>query len=141
MSRVLGVDLGSKRIGIAVSDPTRTIASALTVLARSGSTRRDHQAIRDLQLEEEAGLIVVGLPLNMNGSAGPAARAAVSEAEALATVVDVPVITFDERRSTAEADRAMIEGGLDGRKRRKVVDRVAAAYFLQTFLDSQRERR
>ena len=141
MSRVLGIDLGSKRIGVAVSDPTRTIATALTVLPRSGSPRRDHQAIHQLVIDEEAGAVVVGLPLNMNGSRGPAAKAAVAEAEALATVVGVPVITFDERRSTAAADRAMIEGGLNGRQRRKVVDRVAAAFFLQGWLDAQAEQR
>ncbi|HAN37147.1 MAG TPA: Holliday junction resolvase RuvX, partial [Acidimicrobiaceae bacterium] len=98
--RALGIDLGSKRIGIAVSDRTGTIASPLTMLQRSGSVRRDHEAIRALVVEEEAEMLVVGLPLNMNGTSGPAAKAAIAEAEALATVVGVPVITFDERRTT-----------------------------------------
>ena len=92
--RALGIDLGSKRIGIAVSDRSGTIASPLTVLQRSGSVRRDHQAIAALVVEEEAELLVVGLPLNMNGTMGPAAKAAVTEAEALATVVGVPVISI-----------------------------------------------
>ncbi|MEI7547916.1 MAG: Holliday junction resolvase RuvX, partial [Actinomycetota bacterium] len=92
--RALGIDLGSKRSGIAVSDRSGTIASPLTVMQRSGSQRRDHEAIHALVVEHEAELLVVGLPLNMNGSSGPQAAAAITEAEALATVVGVPVITF-----------------------------------------------
>ena len=139
--RALGIDLGSKRIGIAVSDRTGTIASPLTMLQRSGSVRRDHEAIRALVVEEEAEMLVVGLPLNMNGTSGPAARAAVAEAEALATVVGVPVITFDERRTTVTADRALIEAGIGAQARRELVDKVAAAVLLQTWLDSRAGQR
>ncbi len=139
--RALGVDLGSKRIGIAVSDRSGTIASPLTVLQRSGSSRRDHQAIAALVAEEEAELVVVGLPLNMNGTIGPAAKAAVTEADALATVVGVPVITFDERRTTVTADRALMEANIGARDRRKYVDKVAAAVMLQTWLDSRAANR
>lgn len=139
--RALGVDLGSKRIGVAVSDRSGTIASPLTVVQRSGSVKRDHQALAALVAEEEAEVVVVGLPLNMNGSAGPAAKAAVHEAEALATVVGVPVITFDERRTTVTADRALMEAGIGARDRRKYVDKVAAAVMLQTWLDSRAGQR
>ncbi len=135
--RALGVDLGSKRIGIAVSDRSGTIASPLTVIQRSGSVARDHQAILRLVIEEEAEAVVVGLPLNMNGSAGPAAQAAIKEANALATVVNVPVHTSDERRTTVTADRAMIEAGMNAQARRKVVDKVAAAVLLQHWLDGR----
>ena len=135
--RVLGVDLGSKRIGIAVSDRSGTIASPLAVIQRSGSVARDHQAIAKLVAEEEAEAVVVGLPLNMNGSAGPAAQAAVKEAKALATVVGVPVHTSDERRTTVTADRAMMEAGMNAQARRKVVDKVAAAVLLQHWLDGR----
>ena len=135
--RVLGVDLGSKRIGIAVSDRSGTIASPLTVIQRSGSVARDHRAIADLVAEEEAVAVVVGLPLNMNGSIGPAAQAAIKEAKALATVVGVPVHTSDERRTTVTADRAMIEAGMNAQARRKVVDKVAAAVLLQHWLDGR----
>ncbi|HQV56558.1 MAG TPA: Holliday junction resolvase RuvX [Ilumatobacteraceae bacterium] len=140
MSRVLGLDLGSKRIGVAVSDPTRTIATALTVIQRSGSRQRDHQRIAELVAEEEATAVIVGLPTNMSGSYGPAARAALSEIEALASVIDVPVTTIDERRTTVTADQAMIEGGLNGKQRRKVVDRVAAAILLQSWLNREHGR-
>lgn len=138
MSRALGLDLGSKRIGVAVGDRTGTIASPLSVLQRSGSVRRDHEAIARLVAEEEADIVVVGLPLNMNGSAGPAAQAAVAEAAALATVVGVPVVTFDERRTTVTADRAMIEADMRAQARRRIVDKIAAAVMLQNWLDSGR---
>lgn len=135
-TRALGIDLGSKRIGIAIGDRTGTIASPLQVLQRSGSVRRDHQAIAALVIEEEADVVVVGLPLNMNGSSGPAARAAIDEAAALATVVGVPVVTFDERRTTVTADQAMIEANMRAQARRRIVDKIAAAVMLQNWLDA-----
>ena len=135
--RVLGIDLGSKRIGIAVSDRSGTIASPLLVLQRTGDRRRDHRRIAELVVEEEAEAVVVGLPLNMNGSLGPAAQAAIAEADALATVVGVPVETHDERRTTATADAAMLEFKMNATERRRVVDKVAAAVMLQGWLDRQ----
>ena len=147
-SRALGLDLGSKRIGVAVGDRSGTIASPLLVLQRSGSMKRDHQAIAALVLEEEADIVVVGLPLNMNGSSGPAAparirsrsalaaQAAISEAAALATVVNVPVVTFDERRTTVTADQAMMEANMRAQARRRIVDKIAAAVMLQNWLDA-----
>ncbi len=135
-TRALGLDLGSKRIGVAIGDRTGTIASPLQVLQRSDSVRRDHQAIAELVVEEEADIVVVGLPLNMNGSTGPAAQAAIDEASALATVVDVPVVTFDERRTTVTADQAMIEANMRAQARRRIVDKIAAAVMLQNWLDA-----
>jgi len=134
--RVVGLDLGSKRIGVAVSDRSGTIASPLSVLERTGSTRRDHEAIARLVVEEEAEAVVVGLPLNMNGTLGPAAAAARKEAAAIATVVGVPVHEWDERRSTVTADQAMMQAGLRAPERRRHVDKVAAAVFLQAWLDA-----
>ncbi len=134
--RALGLDLGSKRIGVAIGDRTGTIASPLTVLQRSGSTRIDHQRIAELVAEEEADIVVIGMPLNMNGSEGPAAKAAKTEAAAIATVVGVPVVTVDERRTTVTADRAMMEANMRAPARRKVVDKIAAAVLLQTWLES-----
>jgi putative Holliday junction resolvase len=135
--RALGVDLGSKRIGIAVSDRSGTIATPLTVVQRSGSKRIDHQRIADLVAEEEAELVVVGLPLNMDGSSGPAATAAIAEAKALATVVSVPVQTFDERRTTVAADAVLMEFKMRAQARRRVIDKVAAAVMLQYWLDAR----
>ena len=133
--RALGLDLGSKRIGVAVGDRSGTIASPLLVLQRSGNVRRDHEAIAKLVVDEEADIVVVGLPLNMNGSLGPAAQAAIAEAAKLATVVAVPVVTFDERRTTVTADQAMIEADMRAQARRRIVDKIAAAVMLQYWLD------
>lgn len=135
--RALGVDLGSKRIGIAVSDRSGTIATPLTVVQRSGSKKIDHQRIADLVAEEEAEVVVVGLPLNMDGSAGPAATAAITEARVLATVVTVPVETFDERRTTVAADAVLMEFKMRAQARRRVIDKVAAAVMLQYWLDAR----
>ena len=134
--RALGLDLGSKRVGVAIGDRTGTIASPLKVLQRSGSLKRDHEAIAKLVVEEEADIVVVGLPLNMSGSSGPAAQAAIDEATALATVVAVPVVTFDERRTTVTADRAMMEANMRAQARRRIVDKIAAAVMLQNWLDA-----
>jgi putative holliday junction resolvase len=134
--RALGLDLGSKRIGVAVGDRTGTIASPLHVLPRSGNLRRDHRAIAQLVIDEEAVIVVVGLPLNMSGTSGPAALAAIDEAAALATVVSVPVVTFDERRTTVTADKAMIEANMRAQARRRIVDKIAAAVMLQNWLDA-----
>jgi putative Holliday junction resolvase len=135
--RALGVDPGTKRIGLAVSDLSGTIASPLLVLHRSRSRRHDLDEIARIAREEEAEVIVVGLPLNMDGSHGPAARAAVAEARRLATLVDVPVEMHDERLTTVTADRSMLEAGLDAIERRRRVDKVAAAVMLQSWLDAR----
>lgn len=139
--RALGVDLGSKRIGIAVSDRSGTIASPLTVLQRSGSRPSDHRRIAALVHEEEAEIVVVGVPLNMDGSRGPAAQAAAAEARALATVVEVPVETVDERRSTVTADAALMARGMKALDRRQIIDKVAAAVLLQHWLDGRGAQR
>ena len=136
--RALGLDLGSKRIGVAVSDRSGTLASPLTVLARTGSRRADHDRIAALVREEEAAIVVVGMPRSLSGAAGPAARAATAEIEALASVVGVPVETTDERFTTVTANRALAEAGVRGAARRQVVDKVAAAVILQAWLDARR---
>jgi putative holliday junction resolvase len=138
--RVVALDLGTKRIGVAVSDLSGTIATPRTVIQRSGSKTRDHQVIKTLIEEEEAVLLVVGLPLNMNGSYGPAAKGAVAEAAELASVVGVPVETFDERLTTVSADRALMEANISATNRRKLVDKVAAAVMLQAWLDGKAAR-
>ena len=138
MVRVLGIDLGSKRVGVAVSDRSGVLASPLCVLQRGSSQRVDHLEIARLVQTEEAVAVVVGLPLNMDGTAGRAAEAARREAERMATVVGVPVYVHDERLTTVEADRVLIEQKMRAQARRRVVDKVAAAVMLQSWLDSQR---
>lgn len=137
VGRVLGLDLGSKRIGVAVSDRSGLIASPFTVLQRSGSERRDHEAIAKLVLEEECERVVVGLPLSLDGSMGRAAKSAVAEVGRLATVVNVPVETYDERLTTVSAERALMEAKMRADARRRVVDKVAAAVMLQSWIDRQ----
>jgi putative Holliday junction resolvase len=134
--RALGLDLGGRRIGVAVSDRSGTVASPLDVILRTGSRQRDHDRIARLVADEDAEVIVVGLPLSMDGRLGPAAKAALVEVRVLGSVVGVPVLTHDERLTTVTAERSLREAGLDGRARRKVVDKVAAAVMLQAWLDS-----
>jgi putative Holliday junction resolvase len=135
--RVLALDLGSKRIGVAVSDATGTLASPLTTVHRTGDRKAEHRAVARLVVEEDAGMLVVGLPLSMSGTHGPAARAAETEAAELATVVGVPVRLVDERLTTVAADRTLLGQGKRAPKRRTVVDRTAAAIMLQGWLDGR----
>jgi putative Holliday junction resolvase len=132
--RVIGLDLGSRRIGVALSDPTGTIASPHSVIERTGEDETDHRAILELVIEVSADRVVVGLPVSMGGGMGPAARAAAAEAQALATVLPVPVETFDERLTTVAADRLLLAGRVRGGARRRVVDKIAAAVILQGWL-------
>jgi putative Holliday junction resolvase len=134
---VLGIDLGSKRIGIATSDRSGTIATPYTVLMRCGSMGGDHRNIAKMVVEEEAEAVIIGLPLNMDGSEGKAAQAARVEAARMATVVGVPVHVHDERLTTVEADRVLMEQKMNAQARRRVVDKVAAAVMLQSWLDTQ----
>ena len=90
--------------------------------------------------EEEVEIVVVGLPINMDGSQGASAKAAIADARRLATVVDVPIEMHDERRTTVTAERSMRDAGLDGVERRQRVDKVAAAIMLQSWLDARASR-
>jgi putative Holliday junction resolvase len=139
--RVLALDLGSKRIGVAVSDPSETIASPDRVLERTGSRARDHRAIADLVAEWEAELVVVGLPLSLSGDDGPAARATREEVVELALALTVPVELHDERLTTVTASRTLQEAKMTADARRRVVDKVAAAVLLQSWLDERASRR
>jgi putative Holliday junction resolvase len=134
--RAIGVDLGAKRIGIALSDSAGTLATPWTKVERCGDVALDHRRIADLVEEAEAECVVVGLPLSLDGSVGPAAEAVLAEVEALAAVVGVPVETYDERLTTVTAERVLREQGVTGRRRRQVVDQVAASVFLQAWLDA-----
>jgi putative holliday junction resolvase len=135
--RALGLDLGSRRIGVAVSDRSGTVASALCVVTRTGDRARDHRTLAELVREEEVEIVVVGLPLALSGREGTAARAARNEAGHLASVIDVPVVLHDERLTTVTATRALREAGVSSRRSRNIVDKVAAAVLLQAWLDSR----
>jgi putative holliday junction resolvase len=137
----MAVDLGERRIGVAVSDAGGVLASPRTTLTRSGEAARDREVLVTLVREEEVGRVVVGLPLHLDGRRSPAARAALAEAEALADALapfGVAVETFDERLTTVSAERSLSEAGRKGSRRRAVVDQAAAAVLLQAWLDRAR---
>lgn len=138
LGRVIGVDLGSRRIGLALSDDRRRVASALAVLPRGRSRADDHARLGEVISGAGATLVVVGLPLSLSGGAGPAARAVEAEVAELRSVLDVPVEYCDERFSTVVANRALAAGAKRRSARRLVVDQVAAAAILQTWLDRSR---
>jgi len=138
VARVLAVDLGERRIGLALSDPSGTLASPLRTIEVSGDPERDRLAVVDAAREAEAQVIVVGLPRSLSGREGPAARRARVEASALAEVAgEIKVELHDERFTTREADRALADAGKRRRERRAHVDAAAAAIILQSYLDAK----
>lgn len=137
--RILAIDLGTRRIGVALSDPTATIAAPLETISPAGE-RRAAERVADLCRHHGVTLIIVGWPRNMDGSRGPAAQQAEAFAERLRTVAAVPVELWDERLSTAAAERTLIEAGARREERRQSRDRVAAAVILQGYLDARRNR-
>ena len=136
--RLMGLDVGDKRIGIALSDEGALIASPRETLERSGN-RKDIRHMLDLARREEISEIVVGMPFSLDGSLGPQAHKVERFVEALKSETDIRVTTWDERLSTVSAERALLEGDVSRAKRKKAIDRVAAAIILQGYLDSKRE--
>jgi putative Holliday junction resolvase len=142
--RVLGVDLGARRIGLALSDPLGVLAGPLEVLQRTGDRAADHRNILNAAAENEAALIVVGVPLSLStGRPGPAAKEMLAEVAALAeraAAAEPPITveTYDERLTTVTAQRSLATGGVRAKDRRSVVDKVAAAVMLQSWLDGHR---
>ena len=135
--RALGVDLGEKRIGIAVSDSNGKVATPLQVIIRSKSIKQDHKKICELVDEWEADIVVVGMPYSLNGSKGLAAKTVEKEVKELSSALEVPVATQDERLTTAMAAKELAIQGLDSKKQRKVIDQVAASVILQSWLDNR----
>ena len=140
MSRVLGIDLGAKRVGVAISDSARRIATPIEVVLRSGDRSRDHRALRSLIDEWEATAVVVGVPYSLDGSIGPSAAGILDEIETLRATLPVPVETYDERLSTVTAERSLMRQNLRAPERRRVVDMVAASVLLQGWLDAEAAR-
>jgi putative Holliday junction resolvase len=144
--RVVAVDLGTRRIGVAVSDAGGIMATPYCTVERSGDVGADRARLADIVAELGAGLVVVGLPLSMDGSVGPAASAALNEADALRRILDVPVESHDERLTSVTAKRSLAAAGVTGRRRGRAarrsgaVDQAAAAVLLQSWLDSRHVR-
>jgi putative pre-16S rRNA nuclease len=132
--RVLGLDLGDARIGVAISDPDRRLALPLGTV-RTGAPE-DIRAIGRLVTKNEVSLVVVGHPRSLSGKIGPRARLAEQFTEALRAILPVPVVLHDERLSTVEAERALRDAGARSRERKQAIDQSAAAVILQSYLDA-----
>ncbi len=135
--RLLGVDIGEVRIGIALSDPTGTICTPLTTLKAAGAPA-DQERIAELAAKHEAEAIVVGLPINMNGSYGPAARGAQAFCRLLRTMTGLPVFTQDERLTSHEAEARLRSSGVQPSRNKQQIDSAAAAVILESYLAGQR---
>ena len=135
--RILAVDPGTKRVGVAVSDPTGTIAQALTTVDAEPTTTLAAR-LAEIAKAQEAKRIVVGLPRRLDGSYGPEARSAQALAGELRKASSLPVELVDERLTTVAAERSLLAGDVSRAKRRQAVDRVAAALLLQSHLDRKR---
>ena len=137
--RVLGLDVGDARIGVALSDPLGLSAQRLTVLERTGLSQ-DVEAVRVLVERHGVQTVVVGLPLTMRGERGPQARKVAAFSEALRRRLAMPVELIDERLTTVQGSRALQETGTRGRKRKAAIDQVAAQLILQQYLDMVRSQ-
>lgn len=138
MKRILGLDIGRVRIGVAISDPLGAFAQGIDVLD-AGKDWMEH--VRELVQQRDVGIIVVGVPVRTDGSRGPEAAWVEGVMEKLRKKVGdggVEIVPWDERFSTAEAERALIKGDLSRRRRKGVIDKVAASLILQSFLDNRR---
>jgi putative pre-16S rRNA nuclease len=137
--RVLGIDTGAKRVGLAISDPDRIIASPLATLERQ-STERDAQVFRDVIAREQVVLLVVGLPMHTDGREGVKAQEARAYGAWLADITGLPVEYADERFTTVHAESALWDAGLTHRRRKDRRDRVAAQIMLQAYLDDSKSQ-
>lgn len=135
MIRILGLDIGSVRIGVALSDPLGMTAQPLEVIQRR--QKNAVERILELIAEHDVTQLVVGYPLRLDGTMGPATESIDTFIRELEAKTSVPVERWDERLTTAQAERAMIQGGVRREKRRQSIDRIAAALILQSFLDAR----
>jgi putative Holliday junction resolvase len=137
-SRLMSLDLGTKTIGIATSDLTRQIATPITTVVRTKFTPDATEILR-IATQENVGVLVLGLPINMDGTEGPRAQATRAFARNLAKLTPLAIVFWDERLSTAAVERMLIEADTTRAKRDKVVDKLAAAWILQAALDALRQ--
>jgi putative Holliday junction resolvase len=136
-ARLLGLDVGSKTVGMALSDVTRSIATPFDTIRRTKFTA-DAKTIGEVIESNQVGALVIGLPLNLDGSEGPRAQSTRAFARNLAAYIGVPMVFWDERLSTAAVERHLIEADASRKRRAEVIDRMAAAYILQGALDRLR---
>jgi len=134
--RIMGLDVGDIRIGVAVSDALGVTAQAVVTIHRKG-LERDLKGLKSLCDEYDARRVVIGYPLNMDGSIGPQAEKIKAFADALTSRLELPSVLWDERLTTAEARKVLIRGGMRREKRKDVIDQMAAILILQSYLDAQ----
>lgn len=134
--RVLALDIGDKRIGVAVSDELGSTAHGIKTMERGG-VYRDINGIETLMKEYSVGRLVVGLPKNMDGTIGPQGEKVLRFVDKLAKRIDIPVALWDERLTSLSAERVLVQADLSRQKRKKVIDKVAATLILQNYLDSR----
>jgi len=132
----MGIDYGDSRIGVAISDPMGWTAQGLETIERKGSDEQAAEKIRQLAVQYGAERIVIGLPKNMNGTIGPSGEKAMEFGDLLAKITGIEVVRWDERLTTVAANRLMHEVGMKTSKKKKSVDRIAAVFILQGYLDS-----
>lgn len=133
--RILGLDVGTKRIGVALSDPLSLTAQGLETIQRTNPAA-DLAMIRAVVAANDVGEIVAGLPINMDGTHSAQTKEVVAFLDGLARAVDVPIKTWDERLTSIQAERAMLEADLSRAKRKRLSDKVAAQLILQSYLDA-----
>ena len=138
--RVIGLDIGEKRIGVAVSDPSGSVATPLAVLDAARVLGDGHELLHVVE-EYQAELVVAGLPLSLDGGEAAQAVRVRRAADRLAGFLPIPLVFHDERLSSAQASRSMAAGGADSKKQRGSVDMVAATIILQSYLDTHRDER
>ena len=136
-ARLLGLDLGTKTIGLALSDVTRSVATPYDTICRTKFTA-DAKTIREVVEKNQVGALVIGLPLNLDGSEGPRAQSTRAFARNLAARTPLPILLWDERLSTTAVERALIEADRSRARRAELIDKMAAAYILQRVLDRMR---
>lgn len=132
--RLMGLDLGTRTIGVALSDTTRTVATGRETVRRSKFTA-DAEALKDIADAENVAAVILGLPVNMNGTEGPRAQSTRAFARNLARILPLPIVLWDERLSTVAVTRTLLEADSSRARRGEVVDKLAAAYILQGALD------
>lgn len=137
-SRLLGLDFGSKTIGLALSDETLTIASPLETLRRS-KFKHDAARLTELIAEHDVGALVIGLPVNLDGSEGPRAQSTRAFVRNMGGVTELPMVLWDERLSTVAVERTLLEADVSRKKRGEVIDKMAAAFILQGAIDRLRD--
>lgn len=135
--RILGLDVGDKKIGVAVSDPFGWTAQGIKTIFKKEGTDNDIQEIRNIINEYKVEKIVIGLPKNMNNTIGPQGEKVIAYAKTIEAEFNKPIIFFDERMSTMAVERTLISADVSRKKRKLVIDKMAASYILQSYLDCQ----